>query len=68
MYSTLTPSSSLQLLEQVDNRHAQRGIHHRDRFVSDDQRRIGQQGARNRDALQLPAGKFAEGYLPANSS
>ena len=45
-------------LEQVDDRHAQRGIDHRDRLVGDDQFRVGQQRAGDRDPLQLAAGEL----------
>ena len=44
-----------QRLEQVDDRHPQRRIHHRHRLVGDDQRGRRDQRARDRDPLQLPA-------------
>ena len=47
-----------QRLEQVDDRHAQRGIDHRHRLVGDDQLRLGQQRPRDGRALQLPAGQL----------
>ena len=47
-----------QSLEQVDDRHPQRGIDHRHRLVGDDQPRAGDQRAGDRDALQLAAGKL----------
>ena len=45
-------------LEQVDDRHAQRGIHHGDGLVGDDQFRFGQQRAGNGQPLQLATGKL----------
>ncbi len=47
-----------QLLEQVDDRHAQRGIHHRDRFIRDDQPGARQQRSRDGNALELAAGEL----------
>ena len=44
-----------QRLEQVDDRHPQRRIDHRDRLVGDDQRGRRDQRARDGDPLQLPA-------------
>ena len=48
-----------QFFEEVDDRHAQRRVDHRDWLVGDNQLGVGQQRASDRDALQLSAGKFA---------
>ena len=47
-----------QRLEQVDDRHAERGVDHRHRLVGDDQRRLGDQRARDGDPLELAAGQL----------
>ena len=52
------PEVVAQRPEQVDDRHPQRGVDHRDRLVGDDQRRLRDQRAGDRDALQLAAGQL----------
>ena len=52
-----------ELLEQIDDRHAQRGIHHRDGLIGDQEHGVGHQRPGDRNALELPAGKFI-GVLP----
>ena len=46
------------LAEQVDDFHPQRGIDHRDGFISKDQFGLGDEGACNRDTLGLPTRKL----------
>ena len=53
-----------QAAEQVDDRHAQRGIDHRHRLVGDDQRRPRDQRARDGDALQLAARQLVRKASP----
>ena len=44
-----------QLLEHVHDRHAQARIDHRDRLIGQDQARLGDEGPRHRDPLDLAA-------------
>ena len=53
-----TPQIVAQRPEQIDDRHAQRGVDHRDRLVGDDQRGLRDQRAGDRDPLQLAAGQL----------
>ena len=46
------------LLEQIDDRHAQRGVDHRHRLVRDDQLWLREQRPGDRRPLQLPAGQL----------
>lgn len=52
------PEFVFQPAEEVDDRHAQRGVDHRDRFVGHQQAGLGDQRAGDGDALQLAAGEF----------
>ena len=47
-----------QLAEQVDDFHTQGGIDHRNRLIGKDQFRLGNEGACDRDTLNLPTGQL----------
>ena len=47
-----------QLLDQVEDAHADGDIQHRDRLIRQDDLRIDRQGARHRDPLALAAGQL----------
>ena len=52
------PVLALQPGDQVQHLRAHRNVQRRDRLVGDDQLRVQRQGARDADALPLPAGKL----------
>lgn len=57
----------LELFEQVNDRHSQGCIDHRNRLIGDHQNRVGEQRPGDRNPLQLPP-ENSLGYLPASSS
>ena len=58
MNSSVRPSRLAQLVEQVEDRRLHRHVERRHRLVGDEDVGTQREGARDRDALPLPAGEL----------
>ena len=54
MKTSVSPSSSLEILEQVEDLRLDRDVERRDRLVGDDQLRVGDDRARDPDRCRCP--------------